>query len=278
MEKIKVTICGREFNLVTDDAPEDIRIIAEKLEEKIVEFSKTKIRSDEEMLTLIALNVLNEAEKDMFAVKNVIGEMHKRISALEEENSDLKSAEQLTISENLKSATRELEQIAQVRDEENEQLRKRIVEYERNAEHLAKEREIEIMRLKDGFESAQSEMANIAGQTDEINEQLRGKILDYEQQIEALMKDREVEIKRLHDGFDSASKEMAHIAGVRENENNTLRNTLSTYEATFDNYVKLKEEEIVKLRGMLENVQLEYATLKSKLSDGNSGGQLTFYS
>ncbi|MCL2018271.1 MAG: hypothetical protein FWG70_00805 [Oscillospiraceae bacterium] len=276
MEKIKVTICGRDFNLVTDDAPELIFGIAEKLEAKIAELGQHKVRSDEELITLVALNVLCEAEKDMLAVKNVIGEMHKKITTLENENESLKGSVQLTLTENLQSATRELEQIARVRDEDNEQLRKKLSALELNTEQLVREREYQIKRLTDSFDSAYKEMENIANNKDSENNSLRNKIFEYEQHIDSLVKSREQEIKNLHDGFESAVKE---VNLIKENENNNLKNTLSTYETTFDNYVKLKEEEIVKLRKNLEEIQLEYAAFKSKHTEGNNGGgQLNLYS
>jgi len=276
MEKIKVTICGRDFNLVTDDSPEIIEKVAEAIEEKISEFSALKIRSGEEMLTLVALNLMCEAEKDMFAVKNVIGEMHKKIAALEEEKEHIKEDDRHLFEENMESATHELEQIAQFRDEENEQLHRKLAEYEDNMEKLMKDREIELKNLKSSFESAHKEMESIAENRDRENDVLRHKLMDYEKQLENLMKNREIELKRLNDGFDSAVKEMAYIADVKENENITLRNTLNTYETTFDNYVKLKEEEIVILREKLSELELECAMLKTKLN-GDEGGQLSLY-
>jgi cell division protein ZapA (FtsZ GTPase activity inhibitor) len=269
MEKIKVTICGRDFNLVTDDAPDIIIKAAEKVEEKVTEFGARRHRSQEEMLMLVALNLTSEAETDMLGVKNVIGEMHKKISALEDELGDLKAADQLKFDENMESAERELEQIAKFRDEENEKLQLKLADYESNMEKLMKDREIELKELRAGFESAQKEMENIANNKHEENDILRNKIADYEKQIEELMKDRETEIKRLHDGFDDAAKEMGYIADVKENENKTLRNTLNTYEATFDNYVKLKEEEIIRLRKELSDVQLENEALKAKIAKGD---------
>jgi cell division protein ZapA (FtsZ GTPase activity inhibitor) len=269
MEKIKVTICGRDFNLVTDDAPDIIIKAAEKVEEKVAEFGALKHRTQEEMLMLVALNLTSEAEIDMLGVKNVIGEMHKKISLLEDELNDLRAADQLKFDENMESAGRELVQIAAFRDEENEKLQRQIADYEQNMEKLMKDRETELKELRASFESAHKEMENIANNKHDENEMLLSKIADYEKQIEAMMKDREVEIKRLHDGFDDAAKEMAHIADVKENENKTLRNTLNTYEATFDNYVKLKEEEIIKLRKELNEVQLEYEAFKAKLAKGD---------
>jgi cell division protein ZapA (FtsZ GTPase activity inhibitor) len=273
MERIKITICGRDFSLITDDSPEEIRRVAEKLEEKIAEFSALRTRSAEEMLTLVALNVMNEAEKDMFAVKNVIGELHRKVSALEQEVADTKESDRKALDENVTSAAHELEQIAQVKDERNEFLMQKIAEQEQQIERIMNIRENEIKRLNEAFDSAYLEMGNIAQIRDDENAQLRIKISDYESNMENLMKEREVEIKRLHEGFESATKEMAYIAQVKETENNTLRSTLSTYEATFDNYVKLKEEEIVRLRVQLEEAVTEREIFKAKLSL-KSGGQL----
>lgn len=274
MEKIKVTIYGRNYNLVTDAPPADIRRLAGKLEEKIIEFSALQTRSDEEMLTLVALNILNEADKDMLGVKRVIGELHKKVSALEAQVADVKRESEDALSESLTSATLEMSSMAHFQEEQNEQLRQKIEAYEAEIERLTKSREEELSKLNEGFDSASQEMASMAHFQEEQNEQMQQKLLSYEKEIERLSKDREAEIKTLREGFESAVKEMTHIAQNKESENTTLRNTLNTYETTFDNYVKLKEEEIVRLRDELESVMTECRILRERLSAA-TGGQLS---
>jgi hypothetical protein len=197
MEKIKVSICGREYGFVTDDAPELISMVAGKLEEKINEFSEHRFRSNEEMLTLVALNVMNEAEKDMLAVKNVIGELHKKVTALEEENVALKEHGERTLNESVKSATAEFVQMAQVKEEENELLRNMINEHERSIQRQNEEREIELKRLSDGFDSATKEMAHIAQNKEEENNTLRNALSTYETTFDNYVKLKEEEIVRL---------------------------------------------------------------------------------
>jgi len=207
MEKIKVKICEREFNLLTDDAPEIIIKSAGKVEEKIIELSALRNRSEVEMLMLVALNLTSEAEKDMFAVKHVIGEMHKKVSMLEEENLTLKETGKLTLNANIDSITRELEQIAQVRDEENEQLRKKLAEQENQIEIHMKEREVEIKRLHDGFDSAAKEMAYIAEVKDGENKTLRNTLNTYETTFDNYVKLKEEEIIKLRKELDDLKLE-----------------------------------------------------------------------
>lgn len=191
MEKIKISICGRSYNLLADDSPDRIIEVAGRLERQIKEYTtQLKNKSEEEVLTLVALNVLDEAEKSAAGLRL---RLEKLETALDEE----KKNNNMMMSENISSAESEMEQLARVKDEENTQLRQKLVDYESELERFMADREREIRELKESFNSARSEMEHIATIKDGENTKLRNTLNSYEATFDLYVKVKEEEIVRL---------------------------------------------------------------------------------
>ena len=120
-DKLQITIRGRGYTLRTDEDHLRLLQIADALDEKIEEFSMTmRGRTEEEILTFTAFDLMEQA--DSFA------EEVERLNALLEET-DVQNKQLLIELKN--SAGSEMYQIASVKEQENNDLRVKIQEYEK---------------------------------------------------------------------------------------------------------------------------------------------------
>ncbi|MDR1754725.1 MAG: cell division protein ZapA [Eubacterium sp.] len=198
MDKVKVQICNRSYNLVTDGGTDRLTLLAKNLEGQIAEHTKhLKNRSEIDILTLVALNILDESEREL---ARVIQDAENIKNNLFESEKKLKEA----MDENIYSANRELEQIATFKDIEKEELRKKLMEYEENFDKLVEEKVKEIGILTDGVDSARSEMEHIASVVDSENEKLRNTLNSFEKTFDEYSKLKEAEIIKLREELESS--------------------------------------------------------------------------
>jgi hypothetical protein len=113
-----------------------------------------------------------------------------------------------------------MENIANNKHEENEILRNKILDYEKQIENLMKEREIEIKRLHEGFESASKEMAYIAGVKENENTTLRNTLNTYETTFDNYVKLKEEEIVKLRSMLEKVQLDYAALKSKQSNGNN----------------------------------------------------------
>ena len=72
MNKVKVTICGKEFNLKTDEAPDYFKKLAEKVDSEIYKMaSSADNMSVQSAAILVALAAYDEAQKANDSIDNI---------------------------------------------------------------------------------------------------------------------------------------------------------------------------------------------------------------
>ena len=72
MNKVKVTICGKEFNLKTDDAPSYFTKLAEKVDSEIYKMlSSADNMSVQSAAILVALSAFDEVQKANDSIDNI---------------------------------------------------------------------------------------------------------------------------------------------------------------------------------------------------------------
>ncbi|MDR0221967.1 MAG: cell division protein ZapA [Oscillospiraceae bacterium] len=249
MDKLQITICERVYSLLTDEEPERIARIAAALEERINEFkARFKGKSEAEVITLAAFDAFDRLDKDKTALEKTVEEMEERIKRSELENRKL-------LIDNMNSAESEMAQLAVVKEQENSELRAKLLEYEKLWDEHA----------KSAYHSAGVELSEIASIKERENVELRDKLVEYENLWN----------KHIDDTYKSAASEMEAVAAVSNAENEKLRDTLNNYEKSFDNYVKTKENEIIRLQKELEDARGESDELKQRLAALADDGQLT---
>lgn len=210
MEKLKVTINGREYALRTENRSRLEHNVSD-LNNRIGNMSDAlKSKTEDEILTLVALDILDDAgvqaDKDRKEIARLIRSLAVANDALEQQAKSANAA----LSENITSAESELEQLASVKDEENIRLREKLMEYENRMSEVMDEREAAIERLQNSYQSAIQEMEQIAKVRDLENARLRQTLNSYESSFDLSMKTKEDEIRNLR----------AKVVKLSENRNN----------------------------------------------------------
>jgi chromosome segregation ATPase len=206
---MKLNINGREYSVKLDATEQGLTVqrvqsFAEELDNQISELTAAlPNKIEEEIVTLIALNILIESRSQIAQLEN---EVQAGKAALADAQVALKNCEmsvKFAVDENLHSAESELEHIATVKDEENSRLQSKLMEYEREFETLNAYREREIAKLKESYGSAITELEHIAQVKDTENAKLRQTLNNYEKSVDESMRAKEDEIaalkKKLHD-------------------------------------------------------------------------------
>lgn len=248
MEKVRITICGRDYPLKLDESPERIQKIAKELENSILALnSRMTGKSEAEVVTMTALLMLDEADRKTVDNPQLAAELEK----VKAEKADLENQLKL-LNEEILSAQSEMNQIADVQSDENAQLRSKLQEYEQTFERISSEKEKEIEELRASFYSGEKEMEQIAAVKDSENEQLRIKLMEYEQTFERFTEEKEKEIAALKAGFESGEREMEQIADVRSSETEELKQKVLESEAALESISAEKDAEINRLKAQLE--------------------------
>jgi cell division protein ZapA (FtsZ GTPase activity inhibitor) len=273
MDKLHITIRDRSYTLRTDECPERISQIAANLDEKLEGFMQAmRGRPEYEILTIAAFDLMEQADNAEAEVA--------RLQSLLEESERSQSC--------YSSVNDEFTKIAEIKEQENNELRTRISEFERQWDaytakthasatdefmHIAeaKEREISELRLKlleyektwddcvNKFKNeAGDEFAQIAAVREKENSELIARFLESEKDWNRYV----IEL------FESAIAEYKEVVEANESENQKLSETLENFERTFADFASTKENEIIRL-------QEEVQELKLRLADLSEDGQMT---
>lgn len=238
MEKIKISISGRDFNLKSED-PKRLRTVAAELDKKI---DKTKSAMTSLSLTdAIILTALDYADSS-YDTKNAVeralaagNELKEKLEAVTKEkeaiqnqlNSSISETAQLKIS--LSEAQNELsgikQQIAKIDFTENETLK------QENAD------------LKERLEAVKEKTASM-----------------------------EQAWSRLKEDF---QKSQDKSANKQKQEIEQLKNTVATYEKAFDEYAEQKKAEVNALNEEIIALRKKNVDLTSRLNEITIDGQMT---
>lgn len=181
MEKVKAKILGKEYYLKVDDTQRLDRLIL-KLEQQVRELKDAlKSKSENEILTLVALNNLDDADKNVSATstdKTAPDTENAEEMRLKLEQAQKKIDE---LSDEITSAQSEMLQLAKVKEEENDRLRNEIIDYEQSFEQLGK----------------QVEAQSATGDESPEVEKLRKTLVGFEKNYDEYVKLRQSEINKL---------------------------------------------------------------------------------
>lgn len=115
--KVKVTICGKEYSLRTDESPEYIKNLAVRTEKEINDLVKLKPGFGiQNAAVFVALTSLDEAAKSNAAVENIRSQIKTYMN---------EAAKARSSKEKLSAKVRELEEKIKVLENENKELKKR---------------------------------------------------------------------------------------------------------------------------------------------------------
>lgn len=120
--KVKVVICGKEYNLRTDEKPEYIKGLADRINKEIGDMVKAKPNFGiQNAAVFVALTSLDEAAKAQESIENIRGQIKTYVS----EAGKARSA-----NEKLTAKVKELEQKIAALEKENKELKKRPALYD----------------------------------------------------------------------------------------------------------------------------------------------------
>jgi len=195
MDKLQIKILDRNFSLITDEDPERLNSVAEELEKRVREFrARMRGKSEAEILTLVAFDISDNAEKEITESKRLVSVLRKKLEETEIKNKQL-------LIENMNSAESELVQIAVVKEQENNDLRAKLREYERQIEDVSTDKNAEVQKLREtlaNYEKSFNDHAKhkeseiLALQTE--NEELRTENEELKQRLAALHDDGQLKI------------------------------------------------------------------------------------
>lgn len=120
--KVKVVICGKEYNLRTDEKPEYIKGLADRIDKEIGDMVKAKPNFGiQNAAVFVALTSLDEAAKAQESIENIRGQIKTYVN----EAGKARSA-----NEKLTAKVKELEQKIADLEKENKELKKRPALYD----------------------------------------------------------------------------------------------------------------------------------------------------
>jgi len=251
MNKLQIKIRNKVYTLRTDEDPARMTRIAENLDEKITEFAGSMHgRTEVEIITITAFDLMERVD-DLLVSESKLADQSKKlndgIQTLKELIEETEAENNKLLKENISSAGNELEQIAMVKEQENEKLRIKIQEYEKEWNDKA----------SDVYNSAIEEIKRTAEIKEQENEALRIKIQRYEKEFD----------EQSSNVYQSAINVANEAAESKEAENQKLKETLENFEKLFDEFAKTKEGDILRM-------QEEIEALKLKLAETSEDGQM----
>lgn len=120
--KVKVVICGKEYNLRTDEKPEYIKGLADRINKEIGDMVKAKPNFGiQNAAVFVALTSLDEAAKAQESIENMRAQIKTYISEAGKERS---------AKEKLAAKAEELEKKIAALEKENKELKKRPALYD----------------------------------------------------------------------------------------------------------------------------------------------------
>lgn len=240
MERIKISICGRDFNLKSDN-PDRLYSVAEIVQKKIDKMnSMASSMSLTDVVMLTALDFADENYDTRTAIENAMkaandiklkcSESEAKAVDLEKQMSDA-SSELAALKVSLSEAQSELCAVKEKLSDYNPDNEKRL---------------------------------------SEENETLKNQIAELENKNSRM----ETAWNTLKSDFDKTqSKNKEDTAQLEELEE--LRNTVATYEKAFDEYAAQRNSEVKELNEELTVLKKKYADLSNQMNEIVNDGQMT---
>ena len=254
-EKVTVTICGKAYNLRTDNASSLIRQ-GEEADRRITEYCREMSLSKDDACVFTVLDLLGDldsanAQRDSYAKKNaaLVSTAEKGAKALEE-NKQLVSENELLAKDS--AALAELRREHTELEGKNAQLTETLSEANERAEQNAS--------AKAELEKSQQTVKSL----EEKNAQLTGSLKSAEEKSEAQKKD----IAELERQNSDLKKQAAKLVTVTD-ENKKLTERLDKA-ANTEEALRRSEERVSYLEkecGKLDAANVELNTLKKSLAD-----------
>lgn len=254
-EKVTVTICGKAYNLRTDNASSLIRQ-GEEADRRITEYCREMSLSKDDACVLTVLDLLGDldsanAQRDSYAKKNaaLVSTAEKGAKALEE-NKQLASENELLAKDS--AALAELRREHTELEGKNAQLTETLSE--------ANERAAQNASAKAELEKSQQTVKSL----EEKNAQLTGSLKSAEEKSEAQKKD----IAELERQNSDLKKQAAKLVTVTD-ENKKLTERLDKA-ANTEEALRRSEDRVSYLEkecGKLDAANAELNTLKKSLAD-----------
>lgn len=260
MERVKISICGRDFNLRVEN-PERFKQIAKELQEDINRMqSNIETMSITDVITLTALDIAEGADK----IKSTFNENMKKLAEVTVELNFTK--------ENLAAVNREKDVLTKdisVINMECKELKQKIIELSDELKTTAtldteKENSNEISLLKAEKDSLETQLF----ESMEENEKLLVKIKELEQEKEQYIAQKaqlEAEQIKIADEQESVNSE----------ETEQLKNTISVYEQSFLEYQTERNKEVEELNEEIHQLKKKCADLNNQLNEILDDGQMT---
>ena len=202
MEKITISICGRNFTLRTDEpgSGERIRNLAASLERQINEVASKINKPEADVLTLVAFDIFDNADKINRAHEQTEKELREKLSSLSAEVS--KKRDEM-LREEMASVESELESMAAGVEAVRVNERNEYIEYEHNLVEQMEHKDKELKELRVLYDSAVKEMesisSNSASAEAENDSSLQESLRNYERSFDEFSKMKEREIARLQE-------------------------------------------------------------------------------
>ena len=238
MERVRLSICGHDFSLKSDN-PEKLEKVAAELQTKIKKMGDIAVTmSFTDIVMLVALDVLEESYDCVKLVKGA-----------EKALQDAKALEKKALNE-IKDAT-----------DKKEALLSEVAELKVS---LAQSQD-ELIALRSQYENIDPEAE---AKLIEENALLSEKVKELQGKNESL----EATWDKLKFDYDKNQKKNSDS---QKEEIDQLRTTVATYEKTFDEYATQRNNEVKALNEELNALRKKYSELSDQMNAIVNDGQLT---
>ncbi len=238
MEKVKLSICGREFSLKTEN-PEKLEKVAADLSAKIKKVKDMGVTmSFTDIVMLVALDI-SETNFDNAQIIERSKESSDKVQAIEE-----KAAKEVkTAQEKISLLDSEIAELKVSLSQSQDELKALKAQYE----NIDPEAEVKLI---------------------EENRKLSNKVKELQDKNESL----EQTWEKLKSDYERVQKKNLES---QKDEIEQLRTTVATYEKTFDEYATQRNAEVKSLNDELNVLRKKYSELSSQMNEIVNDGQLT---
>jgi cell division protein ZapA len=150
MNKVKITVCGKEYKLSTETSELELRAVAAQTERTITEFMNTGRLSVQDASVLAALDAYAEAEKQNRSVDNIRIQIQEYVSDAAKSRSEIEEA------------VREKEKLRK----KHAEIAKKIDALDLQIDELKKDIDVRDIRLAE-YEIEKSELKKLIAEKDE---------------------------------------------------------------------------------------------------------------
>lgn len=244
----------------TAELMENNKVLQETVNVKLVQLKKMKTIKERQSKTIEEIRAeLDESKTRQAELSNMLETSEKQIESLKLENSQLAT---ITLeNKDLKDKHNDLLSRNQKLCEDDETLKQKIVDYEKEIEELRR-------TVKNYVESYKSQLNNQSEEVERLSSELTT--------INAQLERKDAELSSLNEKFAMSEKESLEIKGKLDERDTELRDKISELNTAVTNGNIMKGEnerlcaELKSLRDEIERIKImeaRNAELKSELSD-----------